>query len=35
MISTARAAYRIGDKPHFEATIKPYTCFVGIYIKLK
>lgn len=27
--------FALGDKPHFEATIKPYTCFVGIYIKLK
>lgn len=24
-----------GDKQHFETIIKPYTCFVGIYIKLK
>lgn len=23
-----------GDKQHFETIIKPYTCFVGIYIKL-
>ena len=24
-----------GDKKHFETIIKPYTCFVGIHIKLK
>lgn len=24
-----------GDRQHFENIIKPYTCFVGIYIKLK
>ena len=24
-----------GDKQHFETIIRPYTCFVGIYIKLK
>ncbi|MDE7122157.1 MAG: class I SAM-dependent methyltransferase [Oscillospiraceae bacterium] len=24
-----------GDQQHFETIIKPYTCFVGIYIKLK
>ena len=24
-----------GDKQHFETIIKPYTCFVGIYVKLK
>lgn len=24
-----------GDEQHFETIIKPYTCFVGIYIKLK
>lgn len=24
-----------GDKQYFETIIKPYTCFVGIYIKLK
>lgn len=24
-----------GDRQHFETIIKPYTCFVGIYIKLK
>lgn len=27
--------FALGDKQHFEAIIKPYTCFVGIYIKLK
>ena len=24
-----------GDRKHFETIIKPYTCFVGIYIKVK
>lgn len=24
-----------GDRQHFETIIKPYTCFVGIYIKVK
>lgn len=24
-----------GDKKHFETIIKPYTCFVGIYVKIK
>lgn len=24
-----------GDRQHFETIIRPYTCFVGIYIKLK
>lgn len=24
-----------GDRQHFETIIKPYTCFVGIYIKIK
>lgn len=24
-----------GDRQYFETIIKPYTCFVGIYIKLK
>ena len=24
-----------GDKQHFETIIKPYTCFVGIYVKIK
>ena len=24
-----------GDKRFFESLIKPYTCFVGIYVKLK
>lgn len=27
--------FALGDKQYFEAIIKPYTCFVGIYIKLK
>lgn len=27
--------YACGDKKHFETIIKPYTCFVGIYVKLK
>ena len=27
--------FAIGDKKHFETIIKPYTCFVGIYIRLK
>lgn len=27
--------FALGDRQHFETTIKPYTCFVGIYIKLK
>ena len=27
--------FALGDKRYFEAIIKPYTCFVGIYIKLK
>jgi len=27
--------YALGDKRFFEARIKPYTCFVGIYIKIK
>lgn len=27
--------YALGDKPFFETLIKPYTCFVGIYIKIK
>lgn len=26
--------YANGDKQYFEALIKPYTCFVGIYIKI-
>ena len=26
--------FALGDKQHFETIIKPYTCFVGIYIKL-
>ena len=24
-----------GDKQHFETIIRPYTCFVGIYVKIK
>ncbi len=27
--------YALGDKPFFETIIKPYTCFVGICIKIK
>lgn len=27
--------YAIGDKQFFETVIKPYSCFVGIYIKIK
>lgn len=27
--------YAFGDKKFFKSLIKPYTCFVGIYIKLK
>jgi hypothetical protein len=27
--------YANGDKEHFESLIKPYTCFVGIHIRLK
>ncbi|MCH5210190.1 MAG: methyltransferase domain-containing protein [Oscillospiraceae bacterium] len=27
--------FACGDKQYFETIIKPYTCFVGIYIKLK
>ena len=27
--------YALGDQPFFETLIKPYTCFVGIYIKIK
>lgn len=27
--------YAIGDKQFFETLIKPYTCFAGVYIKLK
>lgn len=27
--------YALGDKKYFEGIIKPYTCFVGISIKLK
>jgi len=27
--------FAINDRQYFETIIKPYTCFVGIYIKLK
>lgn len=27
--------YACGDKQYFETIIKPYTCFVGIFVKLK
>ena len=27
--------FACGDRQHFETIIRPYTCFVGIYIKLK
>lgn len=27
--------YAMGDRKFFETIIKPYTCFVGIYIKIK
>ena len=27
--------FALGDKQYFESIIKPYTCFIGIYIKLK
>ena len=27
--------FALSDRQHFETIIKPYTCFVGIYIKLK
>ena len=27
--------YARGDRKYYETLIKPYTCFVGIYIKLK
>lgn len=27
--------FAYGDKQHFETIIRPYTCFVGIYIKIK
>ena len=27
--------YANGDQEHFESIIKPYTCFVGIYVELK
>ena len=31
----ANNKFALGDKKYFEAVIKPYTCLVGIYIKLK
>jgi len=27
--------YAMGDRQHYETLIQPYTCFVGIYVKLK
>ncbi|MBE6931126.1 MAG: methyltransferase domain-containing protein [Ruminococcaceae bacterium] len=27
--------YALGDREHYDALIRPYTCFVGIYVKLK
>lgn len=27
--------FALGDRQYFESIIKPYTCFVGIYIRLK
>jgi len=27
--------FAVGDRAHFESIIKPYTCFVGIAVKLK
>lgn len=27
--------FAMEDKKHFETVIKPYTCFVGIYVKIK
>lgn len=27
--------FALGDRQYFETVIRPYTCFVGIYIKLK
>lgn len=27
--------FALGDRQHFESIIKPYTCFVGIYVKIK
>ncbi|NBI64029.1 methyltransferase domain-containing protein [Clostridiales bacterium] len=27
--------FALSDRQHFETVIKPYTCFVGVYIKLK
>ena len=32
---TTNNKFALGDRQHFETIIKPYTCFVGIYIKLK
>ncbi|MDE5935902.1 MAG: SAM-dependent methyltransferase, partial [Ruminococcus sp.] len=32
---TSAHEFARGDKQHFETIIKPYTCFVGIYVKLK
>ena len=32
---TTNNKFALGDKRHFEAIIEPYTCFAGIYIKLK
>ena len=31
----ANNPYALGDKEYFETIIKPYTCFVGIHVKLK
>ena len=31
----ANNKFALGDKKYFEAVIKPYTCFAGIYIQLK
>ena len=32
---TTEHKYALGDKQFFNTLIKPYTCFVGIYIRLK
>ena len=32
---TTEHEFAMGDKRFFESLIKPYTCFVGIYVKLK
>ena len=32
---TTNNKYALSDRKYFETIIKPYTCFVGIYIKLK